>query len=283
MEKTMNKEAIKNKLVYFLSLTILCAVLISVAYFGFLRTVKIDLMSNMRLIYEGENKDASVVAINTMEDINQRIQAFYNSIHYTIEPDQGLSNGDTIVVKARYDESLAQQYHFEPENVQKEIVVEGLPNRYDSVSQMDEQWIDKIEEAMKEYLQTHQELQLETEIFDDSDQAAKLESIELEELDFLKSKEESTSDRMVGLYRMTYRQQDSVKDLYYLVIIPYINDSQKIDTQNIYGERGYLSEEEIENRQYNQYISRIFDSSYKIESIHLQKEGTETKTTEEAQ
>ncbi len=279
----MNKEAIKNKLVYFLSLTILCAVLISVAYFGFLRTVKIDLMSNMRLIYEGENKDASVVAINTMEDINQRIQAFYNSIHYTIEPDQGLSNGDTIVVKARYDESLAQQYHFEPENVQKEIVVEGLPNRYDSVSQMDEQWIDKIEEAMKEYLQTHQELQLETEIFDDSDQAAKLESIELEELDFLKSKEESTSDRMVGLYRMTYRQQDSVKDLYYLVIIPYINDSQKIDTQNIYGERGYLSEEEIENRQYNQYISRIFDSSYKIESIHLQKEGTETKTTEEAQ
>lgn len=279
----MNKEAIKNKLVYFFSLTLMCAILISVAYFGFLRTVKIDLMSNMRLIYAGENKDASVTAINTMEDINQRIQAFYNSIHYTVEPDQGLSNGDTIVVKARYDESLAQQYHFDPENAEKEIVVEGLPNRYDSASQMDELWIDKIENAMKEYLQTHQELELETEIFDDPDQAARLESIELEELDFLKSKEASTSDRMVGLYRMTYRQQDSVKDLYYLVIIPHINDSEQIDTQNIYGERGYLSEEEIENRQYNEYIARIFDSSYEIESIDLQKEEPETKTTEETQ
>lgn len=279
----MNKEAIKNKLMYFFSLTIMCAILISVAYFGFLRTVKIDLMSNMRLIYEGENKDAGVTAINTMEDINQRIQAFYNSIHYTVEPDQGLSNGDTIVVKARYDESLAQQYHFDPENAEKEIVVEGLPNRYDSASQMDELWIDKIENAMKEYLQTHQELELETEIFDDPDQAARLESIELEELDFLKSKEASTSDRMVGLYRMTYQQQDSVKDLYYLVIVPHINDSEQIDTQNIYGERGYLSEEEIENRQYNEYIARIFDSSYEIESIDLQKEEPETKTTEEAQ
>ena len=46
-----------------------------------------------------------------MEDINQRIQEFYNTIHYTVEPDTGLSNGDTITVKAQYDEALAQQYH----------------------------------------------------------------------------------------------------------------------------------------------------------------------------
>lgn len=94
----MNKEAIQNKLVYFGALLGLCALLILVAYFFFLRTVKVDVMSSMRLIYEGENHDASVEAINTMEDINQRIQEFYNTIHYTVEPDTGLSNGDTITV-----------------------------------------------------------------------------------------------------------------------------------------------------------------------------------------
>ncbi|WP_289108539.1 hypothetical protein, partial [uncultured Dubosiella sp.] len=271
----MNKEAIQNKLVYFGALLGLCALLILVAYFFFLRTVKVDVMSSMRLIYEGENHDASVEAINTMEDINQRIQEFYNTIHYTVEPDTGLSNGDTITVKAQYDEALAQQYHFEPENTVKEIVVEGLPNRFDSVTQIDTAWIGQIEREMERYIEEHKGQEIETEFTQIDPREATLESTTLEYAGFLKSMEAQHGDRFIGLYRLSYAIEQKPVDMYYIVIVPNINDSLQIDTQNIYGERAYLSEEEIAQGKYTDYIARIFGSQYVIEPVALENEKEE--------
>ena len=142
-----------------------------------------------------------------MEDINQRIQEFYNTIHYTVEPDTGLSNGDTITVKAQYDEALAQQYHFEPENTVKEIVVEGLPNRFDSVTQIDTAWIGQIEREMERYIEEHKGQEIETEFTQIDPREATLESTTLEYAGFLKSMEAQHGDRFIGIVPAVVRHR----------------------------------------------------------------------------
>ena len=79
-------------------------------------------------------------------------------------------------------------------------------------------------------------------------------------------------DRFIGLYRLSYAIEQKPVDMYYIVIVPNINDSLQIDTQNIYGERAYLSEEEIAQGKYTDYIARIFGSQYVIEPVALENE-----------
>lgn len=271
----MHREAIKNKAIYLFSLLSMCLILILVAYFFFLRTIPIDLTKNVALIYSGENGQAKVEALNTAEDLNQRIQEFYDSISYTVEPDKNLSNGDEITVSASYDESLSQQYHFQPTNQERVMVVSGLPNRFESKEQIDEAWIEKIQTEMDKYLNDHAKSVLG---FKEND--VHLLKDELVYFAFLKSDSSDNSDRFVGMYRVEYLDKEEPKVIYYLVLVPDINESMHIETQNIYGERAYLSVEEDEQARYGEYIERVFGSQYTIEAQEETIE-TEDKTKEE--
>jgi len=88
----ISKETIKSKAIYLVSLLLMCVGLILVAYFFFLRTIELDVTKNIRLYYSGENGRASVEAKSGEEDLNQRIQEFYDTLTYTIEPNEALSN-----------------------------------------------------------------------------------------------------------------------------------------------------------------------------------------------
>lgn len=271
----MNKEAIKNKAIYLLSLLSMCLILILVAYFFFLRTIPIDLTKNVALIYSGENGQAKVEAVNTAEDLNQRIQEFYDSISYTVEPDKNLSNGEEITISASYDESLSQQYHFQPKNQERVMVVSGLPNRFESKDKIDEAWVEKIQTRMDEYLSDHAKSVLSFE----GDNAHLLEE-ELVYFAFLKSDSAENSDRFVGMYRVEYLEKEEPKVMYYLVLVPDINESMQIETQNIYGERAYLSVEEDEQARYGEYIERVFGSQYQIEAQEERVEAEEESEEE---
>ena len=47
--------------------------------------------------------------------------------------------------------------------------------------------------------------------------------------------------------------------------IPNINDSNEIDTHNIYGEKAYLTQDELDGKDFNGYVDRVYSSKYQIE------------------
>ena len=77
----------------------------------------------------------------------------------------------------------------------------------------------------------------------------------------LKSNQLKNSDRFVYIIQLNYKEEI----LYYMVCIPNINDSNDIDTQNIYGEKAYLTQEELDAKDYDGYIQRVYSSKYTIE------------------
>ena len=78
---------------------------------------------------------------------------------------------------------------------------------------------------------------------------------------YLKSNQKKNSDRFVYIVQMTYDSEV----LYYMVCIPNINDSNEIDTHNIYGEKAYLTQEELDGKDFNGYVDRVYSSKYQIE------------------
>ena len=78
---------------------------------------------------------------------------------------------------------------------------------------------------------------------------------------YLKSNQKKNSDRFVYIVQMTYDSEV----LYYMVCIPNINDSNKIDTHNIYGEKAYLTQDELDGKDFNGYVDRVYSSKYQIE------------------
>ena len=75
----MNSEKTKNKLIYFLALGSMCLALVLIMYNFFYKTVEVDVMKNIELVYTGENGSASVTVENNTEDLNQRIRGVYGN------------------------------------------------------------------------------------------------------------------------------------------------------------------------------------------------------------
>ena len=81
---------------------------------------------------------------------------------------------------------------------------------------------------------------------------------------YLKSNQKNNSDRFVYIVQMNYASEI----LYYMVCIPNINDSDSIDTHNIYGEKAYLTQDELDGKDFSGYVNRIYSLKYQIEQIN---------------
>lgn len=265
----MEQDKIKDKALYFAGILSMCVLLVSVAYFFFLRTIQIDLQKNVSLHYTGENGMASLEVEIKGEDLNQRVQEFLDTVIFEVTPNTNLSNGDVITITAAYDEDLAQRYHYEIKNATMEITVEGLQDRYPSLAQMDPDYLKEILEASETYVRDH-----EKDIFALNHETIKDEHWELTNLQpcygaFLKSKSTAASDRVIQIYQLDFEQSDQIFTLYYLVCVPEINDGRKIQSQDIFGERAYLSDAEIEAGSFSSYVERVFGQQYQVEPIDL--------------
>lgn len=255
----MDKQKVENKFIYFISLLGMVTILVLIAYFFFLRNVEVDIMDNAQYTYVGENGNASVVVSAKQGELNQRMQDFLNSVKYEVSPSSDLSNGDTIHVTATYDEALANQYHYKPKSVEANVVVEGLANRYLSLKDIPKTLIKDGENAALDYVKDNQD-----EIYEldgKEEKTPSLDKMKIVYSAYLKSNQKKNSDRFVYIVQMTYDSEV----LYYMVCIPNINDSNEIDTHNIYGEKAYLTQEELDGKDFNGYVDRVYSSKYQIE------------------
>lgn len=255
----MDKQKVENKFIYFISLLGMVMILVLIAYFFFLRNVEVDIMDNAQYTYVGENGNASVVVSAKQGELNQRMQDFLNSVKYEVSPSSDLSNGDTIHVTATYDEALANQYHYKPKSIEANVVVEGLANRYLALQDIPKTLIQDGRNAALDYVKENQDAIYKLD--GKEEKTPGLDKMKIVYSAYLKSNQKKNSDRFVYIVSMNY----SSEILYYMVCIPNINDSNEIDTHNIYGEKAYLTQEELDGKDFNGYVDRVYSSKYQIE------------------
>ena len=263
----MDKQKIENKFIYFISLLGMVMILVLIAYFFFLRNVEVDIMDNAQYTYVGENGNASVVVSAKQGELNQRMQDFLNSVKYEVSPSSDLSNGDTIHVTATYDEALANQYHYKPKSIEADVVVEGLANRYLALQDIPKTLIQDGRNAALDYVKENQDAIYKLD--GKEEKTPSLDKMKIVYSAYLKSNQKKNSDRFAYIVQMTYDSEV----LYYMVCIPNINDSNEIDTHNIYGEKAYLTQEELDGKDFNGYVDRVYSSKYQIEQ---KKQGAVT-------
>ena len=293
----IDKEKIKNKLFYFVCLGSMTFFLVFVADFFFLREANIDVTSNVQIRYTGVNGNATAEVMETAGDINQRTQALLDTVTYTVEPNTSLSNGDIILVTATYDEKIAAQYHYNVINAKKEILVEGLSNRYPNIAAIDSEYMEAMQMAANRYVDNNREniFNLEYDQYDVDEWEAQ-DAICVYSA-FMSSTNSPSADRMIYIYQLDYFNEDNVVEeeteestdepandeapaaenteevepslltVYYLVIVPNVNDSNTVDAQNTFGEKVYFTEAERQSLNFEAYVNRVFGRTYTIEKV----------------
>lgn len=80
-------------------------------------------------------------------------ESFYSGITYTVDKDTGLSNGDTVTVKANYDKSLARKCKVKVKEDKKTFEVTGLRERYkQDLSDMSAEDFASVKSYMNDYM-----------------------------------------------------------------------------------------------------------------------------------
>ncbi|MBB5183468.1 hypothetical protein [Catenisphaera adipataccumulans] len=260
-------EKLKNKLIYFISLAIMIVVLYGIAYMSFMRKVDVNVMENAKFEYSGENGNATLtVTMDDSSEINQRTAAFLETVEFEASPNTELSNGDVVHVTATYDEATAEEYNFNPTHLSEDIKVSGLPDQYSSLKQIDKSYLSNILEAADQYIDDHATEIYRTEVGGSSERIS-LDKSRVVYSAFMKSKNSENSDRVIRIYQLTYTAGETQTELYYLVCVPEINDSDDVAEQDIYGLKAYLTDDEKNNRQYAEYVQRLYQEQYTIEEI----------------
>ena len=260
------EDRIKNKVIYFVALFGICSGLFLMSYFSFIRTIDVDMTKKIDVTYTGEQGRASAQATCAMTDLNQRLQSFYDSIEYEIEPNENLKNGDVVTIRAFYDEDLAQEYHYNPIHLEKEFVVSGLNNRYENYEQIPTTYVKKIQKEMDSFLDTKKKEIFRTE-FSKPKAKPVLNHAELVYTAFMNSKTSEKTDRMVNIYHLLYEWDEQPYELYYLICVPEINDSQEVQEQDVFGQKAYLTELSEGIETYDSYVKRLFGINYEVETI----------------
>lgn len=275
------EQKIRDKVIYFVSIIGMGAILISMAYFFFLRTIEVDITKNIHVQYTGENGMASVEVTPKRNDINQRMQEFLDTVLFEVSPNHDLSNGEVITISASYDEELAQRYHFQIINPTRELTVDGLQDRYSSLSMIDPDYLQDVLVAGQNYISNHEKeiFELNTETENRSDW--KLENSSVRYAAFLKSGSSDMTDRIIQICELEFTYKEEKMTLYYLVCVPEINDGNQVQTQDIFGERAYMSEQEIQNQSFNDYVQRVFGKQYQIEQILQAQPAGDTEISQE--
>lgn len=260
----MNSEKITSKFIYFGAIIGMCSILVFLTYNFFLRTIRVDVMKDIVFTYTGESGNASVSAVNGSDDINKRTQAFLDTVTYEIEPSENLSNGDMIHVTASFSESIASQYHFQAKNVEKDFEVEGLNYRYETLEDVNPLFIERVINASQKYLEDNEEEIRELYV---PYKEGEFVEAQIVYKSFMKSKSQEITDRIIVVYKMVYQlNEEEQKIIYYTITVPEINDGNQI-SNDIFGEKAYLTEEETLNENIDGYIHRLYESQFEIYEI----------------
>ena len=132
----------KKKRIWPIVLIILLVLLAAGGFFGWkmlFNKTTVDLTRNISaqdIYLEGYDEEAVVIiddeSLRARADYprgNEKAEQFMQTVSYTAEPSTGLSNGDTIVIRAIYSEETAKSLHINVKGEEKKFEVSGLEEK----------------------------------------------------------------------------------------------------------------------------------------------------------
>ena len=132
----------KKKKTWIPILIVLLLLLAAGGFFGwkyFFNKTTVDLTRNIStqdIYLEGKDGEATVIlddeTLHERADYprgNEKAEQFMETVSYTAEPSTGLSNGDTIVIRAIYSEETAKSLHITVKGEEKKFEVSGLDEK----------------------------------------------------------------------------------------------------------------------------------------------------------
>lgn len=120
---------LKRKVLFPLGLVGIGLFLLSVnSIMSFKKEIPLNVTDSLLVSFEGENGKGLPVLEKKInyDGKNESVLSFIKNLTYQITPNSGLSNGDTVVVKAVYDKHQTEMVGIVPEEPERRFVVEGL-------------------------------------------------------------------------------------------------------------------------------------------------------------
>lgn len=114
----------------------------------------VDLFADVEITYTGVSPEGSA------EVKNKSSEELYQSLNYTVEPSEGLSNGDevTVTVSTYYgdlEEYCKSNFGKNPEATEKKYTVEGLGSYVTSLKDIPEDILGKMKQQAEDNLKAH--------------------------------------------------------------------------------------------------------------------------------
>lgn len=267
----IDKKAIfKNKLIYLVCTCSILLLLIGVYYYFFFHIIKIDISTIMQLSFEGESGNATAYVTTVDNHYNQRIQPFFDSLTYTVEPSTQLKNGDQVTVTLHYDQEQASKYHIEVSSTTKTLVVDGLAERYKDIEEIPETFISQLNGQGNTYIEKNRQAILESTFSHFKKKTAVYQSHKLLHRTFLKAEQIEHKDKIIEVYEIyasgiahdTGEEQSS--SCYYMIVYDDIHKMQLLDAQNIYGEPVSGDKTNLDSNQFIKLLRAKYLLSYEI-------------------
>ncbi len=264
------KVIFKNKLIYFVCTCFLLLFLIGVYYYFFFHTIKMDIGTMMKLSFEGESGKATVHIEIVENNYNQRIQPFFDSLTYKVEPSTDLKNGDKVETTLYYDQELASKYYIEVSSTTETFVVDGLAERYMHIEEIPEKFISQINSKGNAYIEKNKQAILDSTFSNFKKKTAVYQSHKLLHRAFLKAEQMDHKDKIIEVYQIeangTVHDTEEVhsSSRYYMMVYDDINTLQLLDAQNIYGEPVTEDEVDLDSSQFIKLLRAKYLLSYEI-------------------
>lgn len=255
------KKALKNKFIYIGCTCSLLLFLILVFYYFFFHTIKVDLNTATQFLLEGESGSATASIKKMDNNYNQRIQPFFDSLTYHIEPSTQLKNGDQVQVTWYYDQELASQYHIEVLSTTQTFLVEGLAERYTHIEEIPENFLSQLHMKGNSYIEKNKSEILD-EVFPENLKAT-YESHTLLHRVFLKAEQKEQKDKIIEIYQLQAHKDAQNLQGYYMIIFDSIHNQQLLDSKNIYGE-AIFEEAPLDENQLVKFLRSKYLLSYEI-------------------
>ena len=247
-KEATQKLLMKNKLLFICCILFIMASLFLTCYVFFFRTITIDVTKNVQLTFEGESGMATVSAVNTDYNLNQRTQQFLESITYQVSPRNQLSNGSVITITANYNEELASKYHIRIVNETKEITVSGLVERFSDAKQIDADFLTALDTHANDYFTKNKEVILQDEFTQfHGDSARTFIGFDRKYRVFLQALDRTNKDKIVDIYEVYAKgmvnqasdheelKEETVR-IDYMITYDDINSAKSVKDENIFGE-----------------------------------------------